>query len=276
MRLVDIEPFIEVLDKSIQEFMSNKNGLGAGIFTNLKNGLLNLPVVKVKKRRTRPMSQRIVCLVGPSGSGKTAICNALLAGGGYVTAVSDTTRPIRPGEVPDKSYHFITPELFQIFSRNGMYMETTSYNSHNYGLRANAVDEALMKGQHVVLVLDINGAKAVKSAYPDKALIVYVSRDKGAAVSSVLERNVSQEEIISRLRSWDSEKLVRKECDYVLDNNGPLEDTILEFTRVMKNSEEIPVCISKIKLFGMTMDELLNSKEMFLGSDIAKELLNHT
>ena len=47
-------------------------------------------------------------LSSPSGAGKTTISHMLLAGDASISlSISATTRPIRPGEVDGKDYHFV-------------------------------------------------------------------------------------------------------------------------------------------------------------------------
>lgn len=48
-RVVDIAPFIDLLDAKIATFGKTGNGLGYGIFSSLRRSLLNLPVLDEKK-----------------------------------------------------------------------------------------------------------------------------------------------------------------------------------------------------------------------------------
>ena len=52
-------------------------------------------------------------LSSPSGAGKTTISHMLLRGDAAISlSVSATTRPIRPGEVDGKDYHFVAQADF--------------------------------------------------------------------------------------------------------------------------------------------------------------------
>lgn len=48
-RIVDIAPFINLLDAKIATFGKTGNGLGYGIFSSLRRSLINLPVLDEKK-----------------------------------------------------------------------------------------------------------------------------------------------------------------------------------------------------------------------------------
>ena len=65
---------------------------------------------------------QLVIISGPSGVGKDTIIDAVRArdpkeGGDYHYVVTCTTRSPRPGEVPDVSYHFLTPTSSMPFAR---------------------------------------------------------------------------------------------------------------------------------------------------------------
>lgn len=71
----------------------------------------------------------MLILVGKIGSGKTTVVNELVQNFGYEKAVTDTTRPKRPGEVEGVDYHFLTKEEFDKNKENGLYAETVTYNA---------------------------------------------------------------------------------------------------------------------------------------------------
>ena len=53
-------------------------------------------------------------LSSPSGAGKSTIARMLMASDdGIAMSVSATTRPMRPGEVDGRDYHFVSAEQFE-------------------------------------------------------------------------------------------------------------------------------------------------------------------
>ncbi|NIA16920.1 MAG: AAA family ATPase, partial [Planctomycetes bacterium] len=56
----------------------------------------------------------IVIISGPSGVGKSTICKALAERLGNVyLSISMSTRPVGPGEVDGRDYHFVSREEFE-------------------------------------------------------------------------------------------------------------------------------------------------------------------
>ena len=70
----------------------------------------------------------IIVLLGRTSSGKDTVCNQLIQEG-YKSWLTYTTRPMRPGEVQDETYHFISKEEFETLISKGFFAEHTSYDA---------------------------------------------------------------------------------------------------------------------------------------------------
>lgn len=57
--------------------------------------------------------KKIILIAGPSGAGKTTISDYLNEKYGIPRVLTHTTRPMRPGEKQNVSYHFETDESFK-------------------------------------------------------------------------------------------------------------------------------------------------------------------
>lgn len=113
------------------------------------------------------MTPRLVVLSAPSGGGKTTITQAILARRrdvGY--SVSATTRAPRPGERDGEAYHFVSPARFAELEGEGAFLETAEYAGARYGTLKREVDKVLASGRHVVLDIEIAGARRVRELYP--------------------------------------------------------------------------------------------------------------
>ena len=113
------------------------------------------------------MTPRVVVLSAPSGGGKTTITQALLARRpdvGY--SVSATTRRPRPGEQDHVAYHFLTRDEFARRRDAGEFVEWAEYAGEWYGTLKREVDRVLHSGKHVVLDIEIQGARQVEQRYP--------------------------------------------------------------------------------------------------------------
>lgn len=110
----------------------------------------------------------ILVISGPSGAGKgTLIAAALKVLPNLVLSVSATTRPPRPGEVADVTYHFKTDEEFDELVRNGGLLEWAEVHGHRYGTLTDEVNSALDAGVDLILEIDLQGYLQVKSQISD-------------------------------------------------------------------------------------------------------------
>ena len=73
-------------------------------------------------------------VTAPSGAGKTSLVNELLHQiKNLLVSVSHTTRPIRPGEINGKNYHFVDERRFLSMISNGDFLETADVYGYKYG-----------------------------------------------------------------------------------------------------------------------------------------------
>ncbi len=101
---------------------------------------------------------------GPSGSGKTTLVNRLLAEYPVVRkSVSYTTRAPRPQEVHGHDYFFVTKEQFCEKKAGGHFLETITLFGAEYGTCRDNITAELQAGHHLILVIDPEGAGAVKA-----------------------------------------------------------------------------------------------------------------
>ena len=158
----------------------------------------------------------VVVLVGPSGSGKTEIAHKLLGSTEKLCKlVSYTTNPQAH---QDGWYHYVPEAEFLQLCETGEMFESTTYAGHFFGSKKSDVEEILARGNHVLTVMDICGAMALKTHFPH-VITVYIKKEKKALMTSILERNISTDEKINRLLAIEAEKQNAGICDYVIDAN---------------------------------------------------------
>ena len=120
------------------------------------------------------MRGRLIVVSGPSGAGKSTLIKASLeAVPELAYSVSATTRGPRPGEVDGKDYIFLSREEFERWIEEDRFLEWAEYSGNLYGTPEQKVEELLDEGKSVILEIELQGARQVKSKRPD-AVMVFV------------------------------------------------------------------------------------------------------
>ncbi len=110
----------------------------------------------------------------PSGAGKTSLVEALTEKApALAVSVSHTTRAMRPGEADGVHYHFISREAFQQMLQEGAFLEHAEVFGNFYGTSEAAVRSQLEAGKDVILEIDWQGARQVRTRFP-AALSIFI------------------------------------------------------------------------------------------------------
>ena len=169
-----------------------------------------------KRAHPDPEQPGIVVLVGPSGSGKTEIAKKLVKKSKcfekLISYTTDATVGIQGGEW----YHYISLDAFHKLKDSGEIFESTMYAGHCYGSCKEDVQRILDSGKHVLTVMDICGAMALKTHFQNVTTI-YINRSKRALLADILQKQLSVDEKVSRLLALDSEMENASICDYTVN-----------------------------------------------------------
>jgi len=157
---------------------------------------------------------------GPSGAGKDTLVEALRNHRPSLRySVSATTRPPRPDEREGEHYFFVTAPEFKSLLQSGRLLEWREYNGNLYGTFRDYVERTLTEGYDVVMKPEVNGALAVKAAYPDAVLIFLVpDRFSNLRERLLARRTETNEEIARRLEIAQQEMKFIREFDYIVVN----------------------------------------------------------
>ncbi|NUS43309.1 MAG: guanylate kinase [Mycobacteriaceae bacterium] len=181
--------------------------------------------------RTGPAAQRprLTALSGPSGVGKSSVIAELrrLQPDLYYS-VSATTRRPRPGEVDGQSYHFVDRAEFERMIAAGELLEHASYAGNFYGTPRAPVERALAEGRPVLVEVDVQGARQVRSTVPDAQLVMLAPPSWDELVTRLTSRGTEDDATVNRrLETARVELSAQGEYDRVVVNND-VESTAAE------------------------------------------------
>lgn len=157
----------------------------------------------------------------PSGAGKTSLLKALIeVNDGLRVSVSHTTRPKRPGETDGVDYHFVDSDTFARMAEKGEFLEHARVFENYYGTAESNIRDQLDAGVDVILEIDWQGARQVRSRFPDTASIFILPPSRGALRERLGNRGQDSEDIIER-RMGDAiaEMSHYPEYDYLVVND---------------------------------------------------------
>ena len=174
---------------------------------------------------------------GPSGAGKDTLVEALrerLPRLRY--SISATTRPSRSEEREGEHYFFLTREDFEHRLAAGAFLEWREYNGNLYGTPRDYIERKLAEGYDVILKPEVNGALAIKAAYPDAVLIFLVpDRFSNLRERLLARRTETNEEIARRLEIAQQELKFIRNFDYlVVNEQGLPEEAVRDMQAILQ------------------------------------------
>lgn len=158
---------------------------------------------------------------GPSGAGKSTLIRRLLESvAGLDFSVSYTTRLPRPNERAGVDYHFVDHAEFDRMERAGEFLEWAHVHDHRYGTSARLVRQSREAGHDVLLDLDTQGARSVRSLHAGAVLVFVLPPGRQALSQRLRGRGQeSPEEAERRLRKALGEIEQADGYDYLVVND---------------------------------------------------------
>ena len=145
----------------------------------------------------------------PSGTGKTTLCERLVqVVPGIRLSRSYTSRAARAGERDGVDYNFVSRAVFEAMVAEKAFLEWADVFGNYYGTGAADTDSLLATGEDVMLVIDVQGARQVRS--------------RGIETVGLFVLPPSAEVLESRLRgrSKDSEPQIRTRLEVARSEVG--------------------------------------------------------
>jgi guanylate kinase len=114
---------------------------------------------------------KLIVLSGPGGVGKSSVAKYLKETTDFHVSISATTRAPRHNETPGVDYFYFSQEEFDAAIARDEFLEWAEFAGNRYGTPKKAVEDARNSGKHVLLEIEIAGAKQVKAKVPDSILV---------------------------------------------------------------------------------------------------------
>ena len=164
---------------------------------------------------------RLTVLSGPSGVGKSSLIKELRARRPDIwVSVSATTRQPRSGEVDGRDYYFVDHGEFQRQRAAGEFLESANFAGNWYATPKLPVEQRLRAGIPVILEIDLEGARQVRSAMPDARLVFLAPPSWQDLVSRLSGRGTEPPEVLQRrLDAAKVELAAEPEFDVTLVND---------------------------------------------------------
>jgi guanylate kinase len=166
------------------------------------------------------MRGTLYIVAAPSGAGKSSIVNAVLARDPNIClSISFTSRPPRPGERHAEHYHFVSAQEFEAMVAAGDFFEYALVHGDWKGTARQSVEPQLASGKDVLLEIDWQGARQVRSKVPDAVSVFILPPSRPALKQRMHSRGQDSEEVIAqRLAAAREEMSHYTEFDYVIVN----------------------------------------------------------
>ena len=173
-------------------------------------------------------------LSSPSGGGKTTIARELLkrrSDLGY--SVSCTTRPARQGEREGFDYFFVTAEEFEAARKRDEFAESAEVHGNMYATLRREVDRVLAEKKHVVMDIDVQGARQFVEAYPESVLVFLIPPNAEVLLERLRGRGTESDETLSRRMRSAVEELKAVDLYGYLVVNHDLEEAVMAVSSII-------------------------------------------
>ena len=182
------------------------------------------------------------CLVlsAPSGTGKTTVGELLTAEDStIVRSVSMTTRSKRQNEKDGVDYLFVSADEFKAKIRQGAFLEWAEvYDGVLYGTPRDSVERVIRSGDVALLVIDVQGGRAVKAIFPEAVLVFLIPPSMDCLSRRLKQRGLeTDDQIRRRLIKARTEMKYLPAYDYGVENDDGKQQLTVDAIRGIITSE---------------------------------------
>jgi guanylate kinase len=221
MRVVELLAAVPGIGKSRAASIMERRAISP---TRRIGGLGPLQLMALRKElavgKTDPVRGNLIVLSGPGGVGKSTITSALRGDPRFWVSVSATTREPRANEKEGVDYFFYSEEKFQTMIDAGEFLEWAEFAGSRYGTPRIPVDEWRNVGKHVILEIEIDGARQVRRSDSTSRSVFIAPPDWDELVRRLTSRGTdSPDRRAARLALAQAEMAAASEFDFTLVND---------------------------------------------------------
>jgi guanylate kinase len=157
----------------------------------------------------------------PSGAGKTSLVAALIqAVPNIFVSISHTTREMRANEIKEKDYNFVSKAEFKELLSKNVFLEYAQVFGNFYGTSRQWVEETLEQGKDVILEIDWQGARQVRTHYSEAQSIFIFPPSQEALLDRLKKRHPDNATLVQeRIKEAKQELSRYYEYDYLICND---------------------------------------------------------
>jgi len=171
------------------------------------------------------LEPKIFLISAPSGAGKTTLTEACLPFlPNLKRAITHTTRKPRSNQKEQNAvdYYFVSDQEFEEGIKQGAFLEWQAIYQYKYGTSFQAVEDVKKMGKHVLLVIDVEGARSLRKLHLPNlfSIFIHVPTVEEILARLSLRKTESKEDIQERISRYQEEISSRYEFDCVLINRN--------------------------------------------------------
>ncbi len=139
-----------------------------------------------------------------------------------------------------RDYVFLDPATFEKWRENGEFVESFEVFGHCYGTPRRPLAEHLAAGDDVLLEIDVQGALAIRDAFP-QAVLVFLRPPSREAQQARLEGRAGDDAVViqRRLAKADAEEAMAVHFDHEVVNDD-LERAVAKVAAILDRHRDYP------------------------------------
>ncbi|MBD3344122.1 MAG: DNA-formamidopyrimidine glycosylase [Chitinivibrionales bacterium] len=178
----------------------------------------------------------IFIITGPSSVGKTTLSRQMAKHIPFLKLVPTVkTRNKRPGEIEGVDSIFVSKDTFEKMQQNGDFLIFGQHFNHWYGTQRRLLENTLISGNDVVIIVSPEGAKEIKAQYDNSFIICLITSSEDQLSKRIYERNDYSVSDKKKRESYKKGELDQSSyCDHVITTINELQTLHEAFKYVYK------------------------------------------